>query len=101
LDSVVGQYNFIPTLFKTTYSRSRYKFIPTDDVSVQRLIPTLTVSAMRGLWYSERGRDLDEKEREKQMRTNGEEGDENEWTMTFLRFWLQILASWVHMLVAK
>jgi hypothetical protein len=43
---------------------------------------------MRGLWYSERGRDLDEKEREKQMRTNGEEGDENEWTMR-LQAWFR------------
>ena len=31
-----------------TYSRGRYNFIPTDDLSVQRLIATLTVSAMRG-----------------------------------------------------
>ena len=35
------------------------------------------------------------------MRENREEGDENEWTMRLLRFWLQVLACWVHMSVAK
>ena len=34
-------------------------------------------------------------------RENGGEGDENEWTMRLLRFWLQVLACWVHMSVAK
>ena len=46
--SGVGRYNFIPTLVKTTYSKGRYNFIPTDALLVQRLIPTLMVSAMRG-----------------------------------------------------
>ena len=46
--SGVGQYNFIPTPVKTPYSRGRYNFIPTDALLVQRLIPTLMVSAMRG-----------------------------------------------------
>jgi len=46
--SGVGRYNFIPTPVKTTYSRGRYNFISTDALLVQRLIPTLMVSAMRG-----------------------------------------------------
>ena len=45
---IVGRYNFIPTPVKTTYSRGQYNFIPTDDSSLQGLIPTLMVLAMRG-----------------------------------------------------